>query len=141
MAERRLAWLAGFVLIWGGAILTKLVVLQVVHHQEYVKKARARQEQVVELRAQRGAILDRTGHPLAMSVPTESVFVDPLKVPSLELGSSLLAGQLHLDADQLYRRMKAAKEHHRGFLWVKRGLTPQEGDDLRNLKADWIHLD
>src|SRR5580698_204933 len=97
MVERRLIWLAGFVLVWGGLILGKLVALQVLHHQDYVRRARARQEQVVELRAQRGAILDRTGHPLAMSVPTESVSVDPLKVPSLKFDSDLLAHELHLD--------------------------------------------
>src|SRR5580700_8570696 len=116
MVERRLAWLAGFVLIWGGLILTKLVALQIVHHQDYVKKARARQEQVVELHAQRGAILDRTGHPLAMSVPTESVFVDPLKVPELEVAADLLARELHLDRAELSQRMQTAHDNHRGFL-------------------------
>src|ERR1039458_44489 len=116
MVERRLMWLAGIVLIWGGAIFGKLVALQVVHHQEYVRKARARQEEVVELRAQRGAILDRTGHPLAMSVPTESVFVDPLKVPALGLDSDLLARELHLDRAELYGRIKTAYDNHHGFL-------------------------
>ena len=141
MVERRLAVLAGLVLVWGGTIFGKLVALQVVHHQEYVKKARARQEQIVPRRAQRGAILDRSGHPLAMSVPVESVFVDPLKVPSLELDSDLLARELHLERAELYQRIKAAYDSHRGFLWVKKGITPQEGEDLRNLKLEWIHIE
>src|SRR5580698_1387256 len=141
MVERRLLWLAGFVLIWGGAIFYKLVSLQVVHHQEYVKKARARQEEVVQLRAQRGAILDRTGHPLAMSVPTESVSVDPLKVPSLKFDSDLLAHELHLDPAELFQRLNSAHDSRRGFLWVKRAVTEQEADDVRNLKFDWIHVD
>ena len=141
MVERRLIWLAGIVLVWGGAIFGKLVALQVVHHQEYVRKARARQEEVVPLRAQRGPILDRTGHPLAMSVPTESVFVDPRNVPSLEFDSDLLARELHLVPAELYQRLKAAADGHRGFLWVKRGISQQEADDVRNLKLDWIHVD
>ena len=141
MVERRLIWLAGIVLVWGGAIFFKLVALQVVHHQDYVKKARARQEELVQLRAQRGAILDRTGHPLAMSVPTESVSVDPRNVPSLEFDSDLLARELHLDARDLYRRIGAAHDEHRGFLWIKRGITPQEAEDVRSLKFDWIHVD
>ena len=141
MVERRLLWLAGFVLVWGGAIFVKLVALQVVHHQEYVKKARARQEEVVKLRAQRGAILDRTGHPLAMSVPTESVSVDPLKVPSLKVGSDLLAHELHLEPADVFQRIDAAHASRRGFLWVKRGITPQEAEDVRDLKYDWIQVD
>lgn len=141
MVERRLIWLAAFVLLWGGAIFAKLVSLQVVHHQEYVRKARARQEQVVPVRAPRGAILDRAGHPLAMSVPTESVFVDPLKVPELETDTDLLARELHLDRGELLERMQKAYDRRRGFLWVKRGITSEEANDLRGLKLDWIHID
>lgn len=141
MVERRLIWLAGFVLVWGGLIFCKLVSLQVLHHQEYVRKAHNRQEQVVELPAQRGAILDRSGHPLALSVPTESIFVDPLKVPSLEVASEVLARVLALNRTELYQRMQSAHDNHRGFLWVKRGITPQEVDDLRSLRLDWIHID
>ncbi len=141
MVERRLIWLAAIVLIWGGAIFYKLVSLQVVHHQEYVKKARARQEELVQLRAQRGAIMDRTGHPLALSVPTESVSVDPLKVPSLQFDSQVLATQLHLDPTDLFQRIHAAHDSHRGFLWVKRAITHEEADDVRNLRFDWIHVD
>jgi cell division protein FtsI (penicillin-binding protein 3) len=141
MVERRLIWLAGFVLLWGGAVFAKLVTLQVLHHQDYVKKARARQEEVVQLRAQRGAILDRTGHPLALSVPTEAVSVDPRNMPSLGFDSDLLARELHLPAGELFERIKAAKDEHRGFFLIKRGLTPQEADDVRSLKLDWIHVD
>jgi cell division protein FtsI (penicillin-binding protein 3) len=141
MVERRLLWLGGIVLIWGVAILSKLVALQVVHHREYVTQARKRQEEVVQLHAQRGAILDRTGHPLAMSVPTVSVSVDPRKLPSVAFGSGLLARELHLDPRELLQRISVAREQHRGFFWVKRGITQQEADDVRNLKLDWIHVD
>ena len=141
MVERRLIWLAAIILLWGGAIFYKLVSLQLVHHQEYVRKARARQEEVVQLRAQRGAILDRNGHPLAMSVPTESVSVDPLKVPSLKVDSELLAHELHMDPLDVFQRVSSAHDSRRGFLWVKRGITQQEADDVRDLKYDWIHVD
>lgn len=141
MKQRRLAWPAGLVLIWGGLILYKLVALQVVHHQEYVKKARDRQEQVVRLQAQRGAILDRAGRPLAMSVPTESVSVDPRKLPSPEVDSDLLARELRMDGAELYQRISAARDSHRGFLLVKREITTEEAQDLRNLNLDWIHVD
>ena len=141
MVERRLMWLALAVLVWGGAIFGKLVALQVVHHREYVRKARQRQEEVVPVRAQRGPILDRNGHPLAMSVPTASVSVDPLKIPALAFVSNLLADVMHLDPAELSARLRKAQENHRGFLWVKRGLTPQELDDVRNLKLDWVHVD
>jgi len=54
MVERRLTWLAGIVLLWGAAVLYKIVSLQVLHHAEYARLARAHQELVVEIPA-RGA--------------------------------------------------------------------------------------
>jgi len=140
MVDRRLTWVAGLVFVWGAAIFCNLIKLQIVHHQDYVQKARARQEHLIQIPAARGAILDRTGRPLAMSLSTQSVTVDPLKLPDLKLNSSLLANQLHLDEAELYSRIKATFGSHRGFLWVKRNITPQEAQNLSGLNLDWIHI-
>jgi cell division protein FtsI (penicillin-binding protein 3) len=140
MVDRRLTWVAGLVFVWGVAIFCNLIKLQIVHHQDYVQKARARQEHLIQIPAARGPILDRTGRPLALSLGTQSVTVDPLKLPDLKLNSSLLANQLHLDEAELYNRIQAAFDSHRGFLWVKRGITPQEEQNLRALNLDWIHI-
>jgi len=143
MVARRIAWPAGLVLVWGALIVCKLVSLQVFHHREYAKKASEMQVGRVDIQAPRGAILDRMGRPLAMSVPTESVSVDPRNVPSLELASDLLARELHMDPAPLLNRLKLARASRRGrgFQRVKRDLTPQEAEDLRNLQLDWIHID
>jgi cell division protein FtsI (penicillin-binding protein 3) len=141
MAERRLSWLARIVLLWGAAIFLKLVSLQVIHHQEYLGKARSRQELVVEIQAPRGTIFDRSGHPLAMSVPTESVYINPLKVPDLDFASDLLARALHLDRAELYAGMQHAYDNHRGFLWVKRKIDYDEGRTLRDMHLDWIGIE
>src|ERR1017187_3637730 len=140
MLDRRLTWVAGLVFVWGAAIFYNLIKLQIVHHQDYVQKARARQEHLIQIPAARGPILDRTGRPLAMSLSTQSVTVDPLKLPDLKLNSSLLANQLHLDEAELYGRIKATFDSHRGFLWVKRDITPQEAQNLGGLNLDWIHI-
>src|ERR1035437_2116119 len=91
MVDRRLAWLAGIVLIWGAAIFFNIISLQVVHHQEYLKLATEGQVVAGDISAPRGTIFDRTGQPLAMSVPTESVSIDPLRAPDLAVASELLA--------------------------------------------------
>ena len=101
MAERRLTWLASFVLLWGGAIFYKLISLQVLHHQEYVRLAKARQEVVAEIPAPRGTIFDRTGQVLAMSTPAESIYINPQKV-DLQVAADILAGVLHMDKVELY---------------------------------------
>ncbi|MBZ5577777.1 MAG: hypothetical protein LAP40_14545 [Acidobacteriia bacterium] len=141
MAERRLTILAAVILLWGGAIFGKLISLQVVHHQAYSRLARSRQEMLVEIPAPRGSIFDRNGEPLAMSVPAESVHVNPLKVPDLGLASEILGLVLHLDRAELYGKMRAAYENHRGFLWVKRLISTEEAQSLRNLGLDWIEFE
>jgi cell division protein FtsI (penicillin-binding protein 3) len=140
MVDRRLAWLAGIVVIWGAAIFFKIISLQVIHHEEYAKLATERQVVAVEIPAPRGTIFDRTGQPLAMSVPTESVSIDPLRAPDLAVASELLALVLHLDRTALYGKMKWAHDNHHGFLWVKRKIGFEEAQNLRNLRLEWIHI-
>lgn len=140
MLERRLKWLAGLVLIWGGLILCKLVSLQVVHHRQYAGLARARQEQVIKILAPRGTILDRTGAPLAMSVPTQSVFVNPQKVPDLGVAADILSMVLTMDRADLYARLEAARAGGRGYFVVKRKATWEEAQRLRGMAFDWIEI-
>jgi cell division protein FtsI (penicillin-binding protein 3) len=121
-------------------IFLKLVSLQVLHHQEYAKKARQRQELIVDIPAPRGTIYDRSHQALAMSVPTQSVYVNPLKIPDLEVASDLLARALHLDRAILYGQMKNAFDNHRGFLWIKRKVDFDEARCLLDMHRDWIAL-
>jgi cell division protein FtsI (penicillin-binding protein 3) len=141
MVERRLTCLAVIVLVWGAAILKNLISLQIVHHREYAVKARSIQEVVVEIPAPRGTIFDRDGHPLAMSLATRTVFINPTKV-DIGVASDLLGYLLHLDRAELYLKIKQAADAHRGYLIVKRQLTPEEYDNLLNLKSrlDWVSL-
>ena len=141
MLERRLKWLAGLILIWGGLILYKLVSLQVVHHRHYAGLARARQEQIVKILAPRGTILDRTGAPLAMSVPTQSILVNPQKVPDLGLAADIFSMVLRMDRADLYTRLQAAREDGRGYFVVKKKAGWEETERLRGMAFDWIKID
>ena len=141
MAERRLTWLALIVSVWGVAIFGKLISLQVLHHREYAAKARAIQEIVVPIPAPRGTIFDRNGQPLAMSLSLDSVHVNPQKVPDIAFASDLLSRVLSgVDRNSLQEKMRAASEAGRGFLWVKRRISPQESETLRKMALNWIDL-
>jgi cell division protein FtsI (penicillin-binding protein 3) len=140
MVERRLTWLALAVLLWGGAIFYKLVSLQVLHHQEYVLQARKHQEEVRTIPAPRGTIFDRNGQPLAMSIPTEFVYVNPLKVPDIGVAADILSQFLHLDRVELYGRLKNAQENNRGYLIIKKNISFDEGRHLRNVALDYIKI-
>ena len=75
-----------------------------------------------------------------MSVRTESVYLNPLKVPDLGVASEILSLVLKLDRAGLYGKMKLAADNHRGFLWIKRNISPEEAQSLRDMHLEWIAI-
>src|SRR5262249_38504647 len=73
--------------------------------------------------------------------PTESVYINPLKIPDLGVASEILALALHLDRTELYNTMKTAYDNRRGFMWVKRRIEYDEGQRLRDMHLDWIGME
>jgi cell division protein FtsI (penicillin-binding protein 3) len=148
----RLIALAGFAFLWAVVILCRLVHLQVVSHKTYKEQAEHQQQRNVRVDAPRGTIFDRSGHALAMSVPADSVSINPLRVPDRPLAAEILARVLGIDGRDLLEKMDRAVEEHRraleakqkprgtGFLWVKRKITPAESEALRSMKLDWVEF-
>ena len=112
-AVNRLTCLAAFLLLWALAIAGRLFSLQVVQHARYAALARSQQEHEIDIPAPRGTILDRNGQPLAISVPTDSVSVNPQQIADLKLATEVLGNTLNLDQRVLYRRLEWARHNHR----------------------------
>jgi cell division protein FtsI (penicillin-binding protein 3) len=148
----RLIALVAFAFLWAIVVLIRLVQLQVVAHQAYRRLADRQQEHSAKVDAPRGSVFDRNGRVLAMSVPVDSVAVNPLLVPDRPLAASILARVLGVDREELLGRMDAAVEEHRraleqkrkpkgtGFLWVKRKIGAAESEALRSMKLDWVEF-
>lgn len=136
----RVRWLARMVALWAVVILARLIQLQVIRHGEYRRLAQEQQEHLVEVRPPRGAVLDRNGQRLAMSLPVESIYVNPLLIPNVDVAAEIMAQVLDLDQTQLAAQLHECVEKHRGFLWVKRKAPQEEADRLRDLKLDWIQF-
>ena len=140
MVDRRLTLLAAVVLIWATAIFFKLISLQIVHHREYSGKAAARQEITRELPAPRGTVFSRSGRRMAMSVSSDSVYVNPIRLPDIGMAAQLLSLALGMDREALETRIREAHKAHRGFLWIKRKFSEQEADSLRKVPLDWFFI-
>jgi cell division protein FtsI (penicillin-binding protein 3) len=141
-AVTRTTFLAGGAALWATAIFGKLFYLQVARHQHYADLARDQQVKTVEVPGPRGSIFDRNGQTLAMSVPVDSVFVNPRRLGSLDVAADILAPVLKLDRDQLLDRLTSARNDpkRRGFCWIKRKITPEEAANLRSLRLPWIEF-
>lgn len=146
----RLVALALGAALWAVVIFCRLVQLQVVSYHSYRSMAERQQQRTVALAAARGTVFDRNGKPLAISVPVDSVCINPLRVPDRPMAADLLARVLSgVDAGELLKKMNAAVNDYRrlgrkargfGFLWVKRKITPEESEAVRSLKLDWIEF-
>jgi cell division protein FtsI (penicillin-binding protein 3) len=140
LATRRVHVLVRVAFVWAALIAARLIQLQVVQHSDFAELARGQQQKLEEVKAPRGAILDRYGQRLAMSLPAESVVVDPLRVPDLSVAADVLANVLSLNPQDLLADLKTAVDNRRGFLWVKRKITRDEAKRLRDLNLEWIEF-
>jgi cell division protein FtsI (penicillin-binding protein 3) len=140
LATRRVHLLARLAFVWVALIVMRLVQLQMVQHAEYKKFAAHQQESTLELQAPRGVIVDRLGQRLAISLPAESVCIDPLRVPDLPIAADILSKILSVDSSDLLARMQQAVANKHGFVWVKRKVSPEEAQRLRDLKLEWIEF-
>src|SRR6202020_2313603 len=140
LATKRVHVLVRVAFIWAALIVARLIQLQVIQHAKFTEMALEQQQKVEELKAPRGSILDRYGQRLAMSLPAESVVVDPLRVPDLSFAADVLSKVLNLNARDLLAKLRTAADDHRGFLWVKRKITREEARRLRALDLEWIEF-
>jgi cell division protein FtsI (penicillin-binding protein 3) len=140
-ADKRVLWFGGAVLLWGALILVQLFRLQVLHHADYLRAAHKQQEETLEVAAPRGSIFDRSGQLLAGSVKRDSVYIDPLQVPDLQVASAILSGVLQIDRAALYGRMQSYAANQKGFMWVARTVELEPYERLRSLHLDWIRFE
>jgi cell division protein FtsI (penicillin-binding protein 3) len=136
-AANRLTVVAAVLLLWGLRIFVALVSIQVSQHAKYKAIARAQQEHEFDIPAPRGTIFDRNGQPLAISMPADSVSVNPQQISDPKLATELLGNILHLDKQVLFSRLTWARDNHRGFMWVKRKMDSFETERLKALNLEW----
>ena len=84
----------------------------------------------------RGAVMDRTGEPLALSLEAQSVYARPHRIHDLGSVSRALAKILNLDLVEVKQKITADKP----FVWIKRQIGPQEAEQIQALSADGIGM-
>ncbi len=135
--QLRLMLLALGASLWALVILVRLVHLQVLERRFFQKQSARQSERTITLEARRGAIFDRAGRPLAVSVDAESLYAVPQDVTDPARTAVALARALGLDAagrkDVLVQLQK-----NRAFVWIKRKLSPGTARVVRELQLDGI---
>jgi cell division protein FtsI (penicillin-binding protein 3) len=84
----------------------------------------------------RGAVMDRTGEPLALSLEAQSVYARPHRIHDPLDASRALAKILNLDIVEVKQKITSEKP----FVWIKRQIDPQEAAAIQALSADGVGM-
>ncbi|MBE0660547.1 MAG: transpeptidase family protein [Bryobacteraceae bacterium] len=144
-SARRAIWIGRLTVFWALAVIGKLVYLQVVMHDLYVEIARSQHERVVPVRATRGDIVDRTGHPLALSIRTQSVVINPRRVVDERFFAGAVAPVLGIPAPEIEkqiveRKRRPAGAPGRSYMVLKRHVTDEEVLRLKRQPFPYIEI-
>ena len=128
IAYTRLGAVICCMLIANILLASRLAQLQVFDRDFLDKQGKARSVRMVNMPTYRGMITDRKGTPLAVSTPMESIWVDPKKLSLNAEQREKLAQALQLDLKNLSEKLVNNK--HKSFLYLKRGLPPEESKKI-----------
>lgn len=123
----RLIAAAVFVLLAFGLLVARLVVLQVVRHDELSTRAENNRIAVVPVVPNRGLIVDRNGVVLANNYSAYTLEITPSKVDDLEATVDALAGLVEI-APRDRKRFKRLMDESKSFesLPIRTRLTDEE---------------
>jgi len=132
-----------FFLLWAGAITTRLFILQIVRHQEYIERAQKQQQRTFEVAPRRGVLYDRNLHELAMTVQADSIYADPSQIPEKAEAARELAPLVHTDPEdaqtsenQILNRLK----NGHNFAWIARRVSPEASAKVKALNLKGIYF-
>jgi len=134
----RLGTVAVLVGVGAGALIWKASTLQFVESEFLRGQGDERFTRVATIAAHRGSVSDRSGEPLAVSTPVDSVWVNPKELTLANEQIPNLARALNRDPDELARFVTTKLD--RKFLYVARHLQPADAAKVRALDIPGVHL-
>jgi cell division protein FtsI (penicillin-binding protein 3) len=121
-------------------LLAKAAHVQVFANDFFQRQGEVRYARTLALPANRGKILDRNGQILASSIPATSIWGIPEDVnqngPEERAKLADLARLLDMPLDSLLKRFE---NEDRSFVWLKRQVDMEVGEQITALKIKGIH--
>jgi cell division protein FtsI (penicillin-binding protein 3) len=108
--------------------------LQILKKDDWTKLAARQHQKIVPLTPARGTIYDSSGAALAVSIDMDSCFAEPVFIEDPGDAAVKLAPVLGMTREVLQRKLSGKK----GFVWLRRQITPDLARKIRNLKIAGI---
>jgi cell division protein FtsI (penicillin-binding protein 3) len=119
-----------------GGIAVKLFTIQIHHGERLAERATKQYQRLVPLVSRRGAIFDRAGRELAVSLRVSSAFAQPAAIAEPAATARALAPILGQPQRELQARLSSDKT----FIWLQRQLDPRQADAIADLGLKGVGL-
>ena len=136
--KSRLLVAAAALVLWVVGIEARLIVLQVVQHDELAARAEKQQMSTVPAPAKRGEISDRNGRLLAYSVDADTIYAVPTEISDPAQTAAALCEALDDCTKKSREELKERLAQPRAFVFVKRRATPAQAKRVAALDLDGI---
>lgn len=136
MKSRIIVIFLGFVLLWT-ALIVRASFLQVVPNPRLEVLKKKQFETTITLASRRGAIVDRGGRDLALSMSTYSLYADPKIIKNRVQVARKLSKVLGVSSKVIYKKIANPK---RRFVWIERFLEPDVADQVRDLNERGLRM-
>lgn len=123
-----------FFLIALAAISAQAVHLHVFQGAWLSERAAQEYEKAMVVPGKRGAITDRNGNPLAVSIESPSIAAYPRQIGDRRTAARQLAKVLGESPRTVAKRL----DPKRTFVWLKRQATPKQAEAVRRLGIDGV---
>jgi len=112
----------------------RLADLMIIDHKRLAEKAQQQHVKVEDIQVRRGTIFDRRGRELALNLELESLYCDPEALIADEEDIKKLGSLVNKEP----RRILAKIPDEGRFAWIKRKLSPEIADKVRDLDIEGL---
>lgn len=124
------------------ALVGRAAWIQVLEPDRLRHEGDLRSVRVAHDEVQRGNITDRNGHELAISVPVQTIWADPLRMHEADGLADMRRWQALADVFQtpVEELIARVEDPSRRFVYLQRMVTPAVADYVRQLKIPGVYL-
>ena len=124
------------IILFGAAIIGRLVYIQIIKHDLYMAWAQGQQKIFQPVKGDRGEIFFSKGEILATNLKAEYLFASPYEVKEKEKTANQLSQVLNLEKETILAKLNKDTL----FEKIKTNLTDQEKEAIGEMNIDGIYL-
>lgn len=124
-------WIFGVFVFFSFFLVVRAAYLQVLNKDFLIEQGNLRQIRDINIAAYRGTINDRNNKPLAISIPVDTISINPKNFNEDDIKMKQLSVLLGRDHEELIKLIKNSKS--KSFLYIERKVSTNISDQIKLL--------